>query len=292
MLEIQLITTGAHANAISDYLLELGALAITLSDAEDNPIFEPELDTLPLWPEIKLAAIFSAEFSLEEILLNLYTHAEAPYIQHITKKIIEDLDWVKQTQALTQPQCFGENLWIYPSWHKIPAGDGVKILLDPGLAFGTGSHATTALMLTWLAKNPPVNLSVIDYGCGSGILGIAAAKLGAKKVWSTDIDPQALAATRENAASNNLAETELSTYLPENLPQNIKADLILANILALPLVQLVDTFIHYLQPQGVLVLSGVLEQQIEMIKTAYINKFSLVAVNMQNDWVSMVWKKI
>lgn len=292
MLQLELSTTGEHANAISDYLLELGALAITLRDAEDNPIFEPELDTLPLWPEIKLTALFSAEQSLDEILLNLYTQFDANQVHALHKKILADEDWVRKTQALTEPHCFANKLWIYPSWHDIPTGDGVKILLDPGLAFGTGSHATTALMMTWLAEHPPVNLTVLDYGCGSGILAIAAAKLGAAKVWCTDIDPQALTATRENAERNNIAADDLPTFLPENLPANLKMDIILANILASPLVQLVDRFSAYLKPQGLLVLSGVLEQQTEMLKEAYQDKFSLQSINAQNEWISMVWKLI
>lgn len=290
MLELQLTTTGEYANLISDYLLELGALAITLTDAEDNPIFEPELDTLPLWPEIKLAALFSPEISLEEIVLNLYTHDTAPHIQHLQKKIVDDADWVKITQALTQPQCFGENLWIYPSWHTEPQTAGVKILLDPGLAFGTGSHATTALMLTWLAEHPPKNLTVLDFGCGSGILGIAAAKLGAQKTLCTDIDPQALTATQENAARNHLTQTQLMSCLPDHLPKDWQVDLILANILALPLVQLVEHFRKYLKPKGILVLSGILAQQTEMLKEAYAPHFSLLSLNAQNEWIRMVWQ--
>lgn len=289
MLEIQLLTTGNIANEISDYLLTLGAHAITMMDAEDNPIFEPELDTLPLWPEIKLAAIFSPDQSYEEILLRLYTCDFSAQIKNIQQKIIPDQDWVKQTQALTQPQCFGDNLWIYPSWHEVPQGDGVKILLDPGLAFGTGSHATTALIMTWLAHHPPRNKRVLDYGCGSGILAIAAAKLGASTVWATDIDPQALLATEENAQRNHITSTQLHTCLPPALLQDLKVDVILANILAVPLLTLRETFLSLIKPEGKLILSGILTQQVELLREAYVWPFKLESVENKGEWASMVF---
>lgn len=282
MIELEFYLPGNHAQEMSEYLLELGALAITLRDAQDNPIFEPEPNTLPLWPDVKLSALIATEAVLEEILLHLYTQ-EKTSLHGLQKKIIPEEDWVRKTQSLTQPQCFADKLWIYPSWHSAPDDDAVKVLLDPGLAFGTGAHATTALMLEWLANNPPADLSVIDYGCGSGILAIACAKLGARSVYCTDIDPQALTATRENALINHV---ELFFSLPENL----KVDLILANILAEPLIKLHDRFVDYLKPGGLLVISGILQTQVSMLTNAYQNEFFIIDVNTRGEWSSIAMR--
>ena len=290
MHELELIISGQHAQLLSDELFELGAATITLRDAEDNPIFEPAPETLPLWPDIKLSAIFEEDISLDSILLQLCTLVDPKIIHHAELKLIPEQDWVRETQSLTKPMCFGDKLWIYPSWDEPPADGTVKILLDPGLAFGTGTHPTTALMLRWLALNPPFEKIVLDYGCGSGILAIAAAKLGASKVIVTDIDPQALLATHDNAARNGITELQLETYLPKDLPINLKIDVIVANILAEPLLDLAHIFSSYLKSGGIVVISGILTEQIEMICNIYEKYFTLKDMQLQQEWASIVWE--
>ena len=289
MHELELITTGESTQIISDHLLELGALAITWRDAEDNPIFEPPPESLILWPSIKLSALFATDAGLDEILLQIYAKF-GDAILEARKVAVEDQDWVRETQRQFHPMCFGERLWIYPSWEPAPENDDVKILLDPGLAFGTGTHPTTGLILTWLAKNPPTNKKVLDYGCGSGILAIAAAKLGASKVWCTDIDPQALLASRENAERNNISDTQLLTCFPEELSADLKIDVLLANILAEPLCQLAPQFKHFLHAESYVVLSGILTTQIPEITAVYEQDFVPKEIHIEADWACMVWK--
>lgn len=291
MQELELITHSRVTQDISDALLELGAVAVTLRDAEDNPILEPPPESLILWPSIKLTALFTPDFQLDEILLQLYALFGADNIHSVQKIIVEDQDWVRETQRQFHPMCFGEHLWIYPSWEAPPENEDVKILLDPGIAFGTGTHPTTGLILTWLAKHSVRDQIVLDYGCGSGILAIAAAKLGAKQVWCTDIDPQALRATRENAQRNQIFADKLFTIMPDDLPGDLKAHTILANILAEPLLQLAPYFYKHTAPGGHVILSGILAQQAEAIKNIYQTWFNLENIYQQNEWLCVVWKK-
>ena len=227
---------------------------------------------------------------MDQILLQLCTIVGPESIQHAELKLIKEKDWVRETQALTKPMCFGNKLWIYPSWDAPPVDDTVKILLDPGLAFGTGTHPTTSLMLTGLALNPPFNKIVLDYGCGSGILAIAAAKLGANKVIGTDIDPQALLATQDNAARNGITDAQLQTYLPKDLPADLKIDLIVANILAEPLMELAPRFAEYLKPKGCIVISGILAEQLAMIQSIYTQFFRLIDIQYQNEWTCLTYQ--
>lgn len=289
MQELDLIVSH-HAQEISDYLFELGALAVTLRDAQDNPIFEPPPETLPLWPSIKLSALFADEVKLEDILLQLYAVFDPATLQLPTALMVEQRDWVRETQRQFQPMCFGDRLWIYPSWEPAPDNAQVKILLDPGLAFGTGTHPTTGLILRWLDQHPPQDKTIIDYGCGSGILALAAAKLGAKHVICTDIDPQALLATEENAQRNSLDPSQFSTCLPEKLMEDVGVDLILANILAEPLQQLAAYFYAHTVKNGYVVLSGILATQHDAICTAYQPYFALESVYQEQEWLCMVWQ--
>lgn len=291
MQQLEFTTSGAIAQALSDHLFELGALAVTLCDAQDNPIFEPAPETLPLWPSIKLTALWEEDVAPEQILLQLYAWIPADSIQHVRLLPVENRDWVRETQQQFQPMCFAERLWIYSSWHQPPVGEGIKILLDPGLAFGTGTHPTTALMLTWLAQHPPSEKIVMDYGCGSGILGIAAAALGATRVIGIDIDPQALLATRENASRNHIADDRLEVYLPAELPSHLSVDVLLANILAEPLLTLAPLFADYVKPQGWLALSGILANQKDAIIRAYQEQFNLSEVKQQDEWVCIVLQR-
>jgi ribosomal protein L11 methyltransferase len=200
---------------------------------------------------------------------------------------IEDKDWVREWMDNFHPMCFGEKLWICPSWHQPPKPDAINILLDPGLAFGTGTHPTTALCLNWLDQADLEDKTVIDYGCGSGILAIAAALLGAKKVIGVDTDPQALEATQANAERNNV---QIATYLPQDCP-NERADVVLANILAGPLQALAPTLASLSRPNADIILSGILEGQADTVSMSYQSLFTMQAPTQKEEWVRLVGQR-
>ena len=230
----------------------------------------PNQGTLPLWQQTKVHGLFTAETDLVEIVKELQTHLGTSSNLHYQIITIADKDWQKEYQNNFKAICINNRLWICPSWDDVtPDTEKTAIVkLDPGLAFGTGSHATTRLCLEWLAKHLANQSLIIDYGCGSGILGIAALKLGAHQVWAVDNDAQALQSTRNNALHNDLSKDQLITVQPEKLPQ-IQADLLVANILALPLIELAEKFASILKPNGEIVLSGILSEQRAMILSAY-----------------------
>jgi ribosomal protein L11 methyltransferase len=292
-LELQLQVSEHIAESIGELLSELGALSVSFHDAGDQPLYEPAPDTQPLWQQTKVHGLFTMETNLDEIVKQLQTHLGStnnlPYqIIHI-----EDKDWQKEYQNNTKAICITNRLWICPSWDTvtIPEDNPAIVHLDPGLAFGTGSHATTRLCLEWLAKHLTRSSLVIDYGCGSGILAIAALKLGAQKVYAIDIDAQALQATHNNALRNDLSDNLLITALPENLPE-MQADLLIANILALPLIELAAKFAKLLKPGGEIVLSGILSEQHEMILSAYEDNFDLREYVELDGWLCLSGKKI
>ncbi len=196
---------------------------------------------------------------------------------------IEDKDWEREWMANFHPMRFGERLWICPSWRDVPDPDAVNVMLDPGLAFGTGTHPTTSLCLTWLDGLDLAGKTVIDFGCGSGILAIAALKLGASQAIGIDIDPQAIQASRDNAERNGVAD-RLSLYLPHQQPENLQADVVVANILAGPLRELAPLISVLPKSGGHLGLSGVLESQAESVCEAYVAHFALDPVAVKEEW--------
>ena len=206
-------------------------------------------------------------------------------LSHWQVEILEDQDWSRAWLDDFKPMRFGEQVWICPSVYSPPEPNAVNILLDPGLAFGTGTHPTTAMCLTWLDGHPPQDKTVIDYGCGSGILALAAGKLGAKRILAVDNDPQALLATRDNSANNQLAD-RIETFLPDALP-HLHCDLLLANILAGPLIELAPIFHTLVKPGGELVLSGLLQSQAETIIQAYKTMFTLNVEQQLEEWVCL-----
>ena len=208
-IQLKIDTDNDLAEQISDALSEQGAQAVTLEDRADQPIFEPPLGTTPLWQKVCLVGLFDSAVDIHPIVETLQKQFGK---LHWIADPLEDKDWVREWMDSFQPIRFGQRLWIVPSWHDAPDENAVNLRLDPGLAFGTGTHPTTALCLEWLDSHPPQDLNVIDYGCGSGILGIAALKLGAKHCVGVDTDPQALLASQNNAAQNNVADT-LTLYL-------------------------------------------------------------------------------
>lgn len=281
-IQLKIDTNKDLAEPISDTLSDLEALAVTLEDRADQPIFEPELGTTPLWQEVCIVALYDADTVIAPIVATLE--------QKFGKLIwnadpLEDRDWVRECMDSFEPIRFGQKLWIVPSWHDAPEEDGINLQLDPGLAFGTGSHPTTALCLKWLDANPPQNSTVIDYGCGSGILGIAALKLGATHCIGVDTDPQALEASQSNAEKNDVSN-KLELYLPKQ--GDIQAaDLILANILANPLIGLAERLGSLTKQGGKIVLSGILAEQAQQVSDAYAPYFEMAKAVQQEDWIRL-----
>ena len=269
---------------ICECMENANALSITWQDAGDTPVLEPLPGETPLWDELIVTALFDGKADISALLATLEANKQQWQISKNLLETIADQDWERAWMDDFHPMQFGKNLWIYPSWNKIPDDDSIKIILDPGLAFGSGTHPTTALCLEWLDANPPEGLSVIDYGCGSGILAIAAAKLGATKILATDIDKQALIATKDNMQKNHLAEDAIETCFPDALEKS-PVDLLIANILSGPLVELAETFSQLTKASGSIVLSGILEEQTDDIKEAYTPYFDNITVTQKDDWI-------
>ncbi len=255
-----------QVEAVEQQLIAAGAMSVSLSDAGDVPVLEPAPGETPLWPENTLTALFDSSCELHMLASRLekdHSLTTPPRIE-----TLRDQDWTRVWMDDFHPLRCGNRLWICPSWETPLEPDAVNLILDPGLAFGTGTHPTTALCLEWLDASPPTDKLVLDYGCGSGILGLAALKLGARHVWAVDIDPQALSATEDNAARNQISQESLDVAKPDELPA-LSFDLIIANILAAPLAVLAPTLCRLLKPGGRLVLSGILEEQADALYEAY-----------------------
>lgn len=282
-LQVRLAITPEQAETYEDALLEVGAVSVTFMDAEDQPIFEPDLGTTPLWSHTHLLALFEADTDETALLAHLQLLCGGALPEHHVERI-EDQDWERSWMDGFQPMRFGQRLWIVPSWHAAPQPDAVNLLLDPGLAFGTGTHPTTALCLEWLDGQNLDNCSVLDFGCGSGILAIAALLLGAPQAAGTDIDPQALEASRDNASRNSIDPARFPVYLPADLPQQ-PADVVVANILAGPLVSLAPQITELVKGGGRLALSGILAEQAEEVRAAYAGAFNLDPTAVKDGWV-------
>ena len=282
-LQLRLAITPDQAEPMEDLLLGLGAVSVTFMDAEDQPIFEPDLGTTPLWQNTHLLALFEATAERQVLLEQLQQLWQQPLPEYQFEDIA-DQDWERSWMDNFKPMRFGKRLWIVPSWHAAPEPDAVNLLLDPGLAFGTGTHPTTALCLEWLDGQQLQGLQAIDFGCGSGILAIGALLLGAERVVGTDIDPQALEASRDNAQRNQLADERLPLYLPEDMP-NEPADVLVANILAGPLVNLAPQLTALVKPGGRIALSGILAEQTDEILAAYDKAFVLDPIAELDGWI-------
>ncbi len=279
--QIKIWLQGSDAEPIEKFLHNFGAASVTLLDAEDQPVFQAEPGATPLWDKVLLIGLFPSNIDLTDVesLLRI----TFPSIQAIETGELADCDWERSWMGDFHAMQFGERLWICPSWESPPQPDAINIRLDPGLAFGSGTHATTSLCLHWLEQAELRNRRVIDYGCGSGILAIAAALLGAGQVIAVDNDPQALIATRNNREQNNIPAQQLEVYAPEQVPAH-PAQVLLANILAEPLAQLAPTFARLLEPGGSLVLSGVLDAQVESLLDHYREWFDIVETASESGW--------
>lgn len=278
-----------QASDLEDLLLEAGACAVTFQDNADQPIFEPDLGTTPLWNQTGLNALWEADTDMEAVTAFLDAEHQArlgtPFPANKVE-ILEDKDWVREWMDNFHPMQFGERLWICPSWREPPDTQAINLLLDPGLAFGTGTHPTTAMCLRWLDATPVEGQTVIDYGSGSGVLGIAALLLGAKSAMGVDTDPQALQASRENAERNGISTDRWPLYFPEDAPTE-PADIMIANILAQPLIQLAPRLASLTRAGGKLVLSGILDQQANEVLERYSEWFEMDEPCTQDEWVRL-----
>lgn len=281
--QVTLIANGDKAEEISDILFFLDAVSVTYQDAKDDPILEPLPGEQRVWPNTKVIGLFEKGTDTAPVV---------SYLQHlygdnfpIVAHDLEDQDWVRAWMDNFKPIKCGKNLWITPSWCETQ--DGINVILDPGLAFGTGTHPTTFLCLGFLDSLE--NLSekeVLDYGCGSGILAISALKLGAKKAYGVDIDPQALIASKDNAQRNQVEDKlELFDGASNQIPQ---CSIVVANILAGPLAQLEPNIAALCQSQGKLALSGILESQAQEVIDAYSKDFDIEYTKVKEGWVLIV----
>lgn len=285
-LEISFEIHKSQAEFYSEKLEELGAVSVSFFDAGEVPVLEPLPGTTPLWDKVKVVGLFPETIDIKSIEASIKSLLPQTII-NITP--LAEQDWTRVWLEHFHPIKFGQKLWVIPSDSPAPEDkNAVVVKLDPGLAFGTGTHSTTALCLQWLDAHPPINQTVIDYGCGSGILGIAALKLGAKKVWAIDYDPQAIAATQENRLRNDVAIESICALTPQELPIDLQAQTVLANILAEPLIQLAPVLQACCAVGGNLVMSGLLTKQIEAVRAAYEPWFSFEEVKTHEDWV-LLW---
>lgn len=280
-LQLHLPSTADLADEVEDILLELGAVAVTLSDGADQPLLEPPPGAMPLWNETVVTALFEQTTNQDLLLIALTDRLGRAPVSH-RFETVDDQRWERAWMDDFHPMPFGERLWIVPSWAEPPAPDAVNLRLDPGLAFGTGTHETTALCLNWLDGADVAGKTVLDFGCGSGVLAIAALLLGAERAIATDIDPQALLATQANAELNGVAD-RLHCCLPEQLPPG-DYDLVLANILAGPLVELAPLLLLHCRPGGAIVLSGILQDQVDSVVEAYRHSVALNPVTLRGEW--------
>ncbi len=284
-LQLTFDTHKTHAETSAAMLEAAGALSVTFGDAGDEPQLEPGPGETPLWSHVSVSALFEDDAASQALLERLAAGlgeqmGAAPRIERIADQVWERV-WLDEFR----PTRFGERLWVCPHGQAPGAGDAVVVSLDPGLAFGTGHHATTAMCLEWLDGADLTGKRVLDFGCGSGILAIAAIKLGAANAVALDHDPQALEATRDNAAANAVAEC-IAIHSPEDLPEG-DFDCVLANILAGPLVALAPKLIARLRPGGKLVLSGILAGQVESVRAAYADAIELDPTRMREDWAAI-----
>lgn len=289
-LQLRITTTREHSELIEDALLAAGALSITMEDNADQPILEPALGETPLWNETRITGLYHANVDIDQTLL-VAAEAYGNPLPDFRWEILEEKDWVREWMTDFKPMRFGRRLWICPSWDVPPDPTAANLMLDPGLAFGTGTHPTTALCLEWLDSCDLENKIVVDYGCGSGILGIAALLLGAREVIAIDNDPQALLATVENAKRNQIDPDRIRTFLPTNAPKNIKANIVVANILAGPLATLAPLLSEICLPNGLIALSGILSKQSSTLTDCYKQWFDMSAPAIAEDWVRLSGQK-
>ena len=298
-LQLHLHTQSDSAEHLEQLLLNQGALSVTLQDNADQPLLEPGVGETPLWDATKLSALFPQNINLENLLDALSQQLGHPLPPYEVERVANE-DWERRWLDDFSAMQFGQQLWIVPSWQPPPDPNACNIILDPGLAFGTGTHPTTAMCLEWLAVNPMKGQSIIDYGCGSGILAIAALLLGAELAICVDNDPQALIATAANAEQNGIDASKLMTCLPEALDDTLQqqfgsakheCDLVIANILAGPLIALAPRLIDLLRDGGQIMLSGILSEQCNAVTNASASIMTMHLPPSSDHWIRLNGQK-
>ncbi len=280
-LQVTLEVGDADQAAAEEACFAAGALSVTLADGADEPVLEPAPGTTPLWRQVRLSALFPAGADAGVLTAVLASALGLPAAR-ITHEVLADRAWEREWLKDFRPMRFGRRLWICPGGQQAPDPGAAVLELDPGLAFGTGTHPTTALCLEWLDATPPAGGTVLDYGCGSGVLALAALRLGAAAACAVDIDPQALLATRENALRNDL-QSRLQVVHAEALGTG-EWDVVLANILAGPLVELAPALARRVRAEGTIVLAGMLEEQGEGVAQAYRPWFHMRMFAKRDGW--------
>jgi len=279
--QLSITTEQNIASQISDFFSSLGAVSVTYMDAKDQPIYEPKPEETRIWNSTRVVALFEIGAEPELVKTMLFTHFPKTSMANWHQERLEDQIWERTWMKFFHPMKFGDRLWICPTGQEKSELGTVCLTLDPGLAFGTGTHPTTALCLEWLAENDIQDKIIIDYGCGSGILAVASALLGAKIIYAVDIDLQALTATRDNAKKNGVQQL-IKTCTPDNFSP-ILADILLANILAKPLTELSKQLTNRVTANGQLILSGILKDQADSIIDRYHN-FTMKSPVFREDW--------
>jgi len=275
-----------NAILIEEILVAFGAFSISSLDNGNTPIFEPKVGQTPIWEKVKLIALFDKYISTQMIAEVLGTIR----LNNLKISELEDVNWIQKYQENFKPIKFGKNLYVFPSWEEsLDSNSKIIIKMDPGMAFGSGSHETTALCLEYLDSNPPRNNSVMDFGCGSGILGIASLLLGAKECFAYDIDPQAELATAQNAKRNKV-DNRLFILNYDEI-SNHKVDLLISNILANTLIELKDQFMGLLRQNGKIVLSGIMESQLEKLCQSFDNIVDIKKIYKKNGWCLLEGEK-
>lgn len=281
-LQLKIDSTKAQAPEIEALLEEIGAAAVLMEDSADQPLLEPPPGATPLWDATRVVGVFTVDSEVDAVIEFLEARLGQKLPAHRVE-VLEDKDWVRAWMDHYHPMCFGKRLWVVPSWTPPPEPNAINLLLDPGLAFGTGTHQTTALCMEWLDGLDLNGKTVIDYGCGSGILAVASLLLGAKEAYCVDNDPQALTATRNNAERNGVAE-RVHTFMPEDMPAII-ADVIVANILAGPLAALAPTLTSYSHAGTQIALSGIIQSQVAELREVYQQWFDMDGLAIKDeDW--------
>jgi ribosomal protein L11 methyltransferase len=290
MAWVELAVASRYPDFAEEIFSACGAVSVTMTDAADVPVLEPAPGETPLWPATITRGLFTAGADLDVVRAALAEQLPDGADAKTELLTVEDRDWVRAWLDHAEPLQFGKRLWICPSGHEVTAKDAVIVHLDPGLAFGTGTHPSTAMCLDWLSANDVAGARVLDYGCGSGVLAIAALKLGAKSALGVDIDPQALTASAENAQRNDVGDRLSLAGIDQEVAETY--DLVLANILARPLIELAPKLAAATRAGGHIVLAGLLERQAEEVRAAYAPWFSFEADGRRDGWNRIAGKKI
>ncbi len=283
--KVTIAADASEAELIESLFWDNGALSVTLTDPADVPIYEPEPGTTPLWSALEICGLFEQESDVTSIV------AEFEAQGHVVNQVetLAERVWEREWLSQFQPMPFGQRLWIVPTEFEVPDAAEVAVRLDPGLAFGTGTHATTALILTWMDGYDFTKRSVLDYGCGSGILAIAALLLGAKACEAVDLDPQAICATDDNAQLNGVSD-RLKALLPAQFDPK-PYDVVLANILAEPIIAMAQKLTECLAPGGILVLSGIMTSQQEMVEAHFQDDLQFIDQYEREGWLCLVARR-